>query len=568
VKTVASHLAALLTGATPLRREIVPFLKYVVWMVAVILAYAWLFHVLMAREGQQHSWFTGVYWTLTVMTTLGFGDITFHSDLGRLYSSIVLLSGVLLLLILMPFLFIRTVYTPWLEQRSRARIRTLKSVPAEVSGHILISTNDPIALALIQRLRFAGVPAFVVEPDADIALRMRDAGLPVVCGEIDAAETYTAAGLKRARLVFANNTDAENSNTILTVRERAPDIPIVALAESDDSVDILELSGATHVLSLKRQLGEQLANRVSAGLTRASLIGRLHGLSLAEIPVHGTPMQGRTVEDLALEEHVGCSVIGVWQHGRLMPAVPTQRLSAMSVLVVLGTDAQIEELNEMLVIYDVNPSPVIVLGGGKVGRAAVRALKARGVPVHVVEKNPALADRVRPLADHLTIGDAADRRVLTAAGVDQAPSILLTTHDDATNVYLAVYCRRLNPEARILSRVTHDRNVEAILRAGADFVLSYASLGVRSVLSIAQNRELVVLGDGVDLFYIPVPKSLHGRSLGSSAIDERSGLHVIAIERGGRVEHLPPSTLVLTAEMSMIAMGSAIDRERFSKCYK
>ena len=43
------------------------------------------------REGQAHSWLTGLYWTLTVMSTLGFGDITFHSDLGRAFSIVVLM---------------------------------------------------------------------------------------------------------------------------------------------------------------------------------------------------------------------------------------------------------------------------------------------------------------------------------------------------------------------------------------------------------------------------------------------------------------------------------------------
>jgi spermidine/putrescine transport system permease protein len=55
------------------------------------------------REGQDHSWLTGVYWTLTVMSTLGFGDITFTSDLGRLFSIVVLLSGIFMLLIVLPF---------------------------------------------------------------------------------------------------------------------------------------------------------------------------------------------------------------------------------------------------------------------------------------------------------------------------------------------------------------------------------------------------------------------------------------------------------------------------------
>ena len=48
------------------------------------------------------------------------------------------------------------------------------------------------------------------------------------------------------------------------------------------------------------------------------------------------------------------------------------------------------------------------------------------------------------------------------------------------NIYLAVYCRRLKPDLRIVSRITHERNVEAIHRAGADFVLSYTSLGAET----------------------------------------------------------------------------------------
>ena len=71
----------------------------------------------------------------------------------------------------------------------------------------------------------------------------------------------------------------------------------------------------------------------------------------------------------------------------------------------------------------------------------------------------------------------------------EAPSVLLTTNDDAMNTYLASYCRNLNPELRVVSRITHERNLDAIHRAGADFVLSYASLGVEAVFSILQGKE-------------------------------------------------------------------------------
>jgi Trk K+ transport system NAD-binding subunit len=222
----------------------------------------------------------------------------------------------------------------------------------------------------------------------------------------------------------------------------------------------------------------------------------------------------------------------------------------------------------VLAIYDANPNPVLVVGGGKVGRAAAEALKRRAIPVHVVERDAALEPKITGIPDRLFIGDAADRAVLSRAGIEEAPSILLTTHDDAMNVYLTVYCRRLNPEARILTRVTHERNFEAIQRAGADFVLSYASLGVQTVLSIVHGRELVMLGEGVDLFYIPLPSSLTNKTLAEAQIGARTGLNVIAVQEADEriVTNLPPNCR-LAESSALVALGSAEQRERFGAVY-
>ena len=567
MKTVSSHLVAWLGDRKNLRRRFEPFARYLVLLVVVVLLYGWGFHVIMAWEGQDHTWFTGVYWALTVMSTLGFGDITFHSDLGRAFSTVVLLTGIVLLLIILPFLFIQHVYAPWMEQRSRQRALGLQRVPESVTGHVLICANDPIAPGLIERLELSGVPAYLIEPDPEVAMTLHDAGTRVVAGNIDSAETYRAAGASRARLVLANASDTVNSNIVLTAREISETLPIVALAEVMDSIDVLELSGATHVLPLTHRLGEHLANRVSAGTARVNTIGKFHDLALAEFPVHNTPLEGRTVSEIGLREATGITIVGIWKHGQLEPAFADTQLSPYCSPVVIGTTPQIEELNEQLVIYDANPNPVLVIGGGKVGRAAARALKRREIPVHMVERDVSLEARIADIPDQLFLGDAADREVLDQAGIAEAPSVLLTTHDDAMNVYLTVYCRKLNPDARILTRVTHERNVEAIQRAGADFVLSYSSFGAQTVFSIVRDRELVVLGEGVDLFHMPLPTSLHGKTLAEAEIGARTGLNVIAIRVAGQVVTNPGPHRQLTGGSELVALGSTSARERFREAY-
>ena len=94
MKSLISIISALL-GERTSRYNLLALLKLVLVLIGLITIYSVIFHVLMEREGQHHSWITGFYWTLTVMSTLGFGDITFESDAGRLFSIIVLVTGVM-----------------------------------------------------------------------------------------------------------------------------------------------------------------------------------------------------------------------------------------------------------------------------------------------------------------------------------------------------------------------------------------------------------------------------------------------------------------------------------------
>lgn len=548
------------------QRNVSALLKYVAFVLLVVFLFAEVFHLIMVHvEQQEHSWITGLYWTLTVMSTLGFGDITFQTDIGRIFSMVVLLSGVVLLLIVLPFAFIRFFYAPWLE--SQIRMRAPRQVPPGTQGHVIICAYDTIAPGLIARLKHDGIPYFVLEPDPAKASNLYLEQVSVVAGEIDSTITYEALQLSQARMVFANREDTVNTNIILTVRETAPKVPIAAIASKEDSIDVLELSGATHVLPLKKWLGEQLASRVNAAHAKAHVIGRFRNLRIAELPVHHTPIVGKTIRETRLREMTGVSIIGVWERGRLHPARPGTVLTEASVPILIGTEAQLDELDYLFAIYAANPNPVVIIGGGTVGRAAARALQRNEVPVHLVDQNEALCNRLGDVCDAVFPGDAADYHLLERAGIMDTPSVLLSTNDDAVNIYLASYCRHLNPELRIVSRITHARNTEAIHRAGADFVLSYDSLGVASTLSILQGRELVLLGEGVDLFSIPLPTSLQGKMLAETGIGARTGLNVIAIEQNGTFITNPPAATHLFPGAELLMLGDAQQHREFIELF-
>lgn len=543
-----------------LRRNLRALGKLMILLVVVVAIFTVLFHVIMLRvEGREHSWFTGVYWTLTVMSTLGFGDITFDTDLGKFFSMTVLFTGMILLLIVLPFAFIRFFYAPWLE--TQLRMRAPRSVEEDLRDHVIITNYDSIAVGLVERLKLQDFEYVVLEPDPTQAAHLHWDGIHVVTGALDDRQTYTRLRAGFARLVVANHDDITNTTITLTVREVAPKVPLAAVYENLDSQDILELAGASHTLPLKKRLGEQLANLASPGKSQAREVGRFQDLIIAEFAAHNTPLAGKTLAESGLREETGVSVVGIWQHGRMKPASANTLLGKRCLPVVVGRQPDIDRLNEHLGTYPGNTHPVLIIGGGKVGRAAARALKARGIRVHMLEKKPELAERIGDLPDRLIIGDAARRETMQEAGLMEAPSVLITASDDAVNIYLAVYCRRLRPDILIVSRLTHAKNSESIRSAGADLALTYASLGVETVLSLVQRRQSVILGEGVELLDVDVPRSLAGTTLGKSGLGEHLGVTVIGIRDGDRVltDLNAETVLPRGAELAMIGTREALE---------
>ncbi len=565
MKFPSSELAYIF-GKGEMRRDFLALLRYAAFLVAVIVLYAAFFQLIMVRvEGQSHSWITSIYWTLVTMTTLGFGDVVFDSDLGRLFSLVVLVSGVVLLLVVLPFTFIRFFYAPWLE--AQIRLRAPRRVPASVRDHVIISCHDEIAAGLIERLRPSGIPYYVVEPDPAVAAQLVSEGISVVTGDIDNRTTYEVLQIQQARLLLANREDTTNANIALTVREVSSDVPIVGIVEHEDSADILELSGCTRVLPLKVRLGEHLANRASAVLGRAGVIGSFTGLQIAEFTARDTPLAGQEIRETRLRERTGLNIVGVWHRGRLVPAFPQTPITSESIVVVVGTPAQLSALDELWEARSRSDAPILVIGGGTVGLAAMRALKTKGIPVHVLEREERLKERLSKVADRVFVGDANDREVLMQAGLENAPSVLLTTNDDAVNVYLAVYCRRLKSDLRIVSRITHHRNLEAIHRAGADFALSYSSLGAEAVHALIEGRELVALEEDVDLFSVPVPPALAHKKLADSGIGSRTGLSVVAIQRDGELVTNLRGSMRLEPESQLVMLGSVQQRREFTETF-
>lgn len=540
------------------RRTVVVLLLAFVLMVVV---FSTVFHELMARENQSFSWPSSVYWTLTTMTTLGFGDITFESDAGRIFSVVVLLSGSAFLLVVLPFVFIQFVFIPWMDERERRRAP--RSLPPSMVDHLILTQLGPVEEALIDDAIQAEVPYVVIVEDIDEAGRRHDEGRNVMVGPLDDPETYARAQVDQAAMVVADNGDQINTNIAFTVREVAPKVPIVASANRQASVDILEIAGADHVVQLGEVLGAAMANRALGLGGHAQVIGEFDGLQIAEAGVVGTELIGSTLAEAGLREQLGVGLVGLWDRGEFQIARPDSRFEESSVLLLAGSAEQIARFDEHFSVPALDAPRAVILGGGRVGRAVGNAFRAEGVNFAIVEQ---LAERERPGVDYV-IGDAADRSVLVAAGIDEADAILVTTHDDNVNVFLTRYCRGLRPDARIVSRSRLDRNVTTLYRAGADAVLSYAAAGASAIWNQLRSDETLLVAHGLNVFRSPVPDELAGQTLAEAHVHRRTECNVIAIHNGERVRPNPDAHAPLPVDAELVLVATDEAKARFSRVF-
>jgi voltage-gated potassium channel len=525
VKLIASLVSAhLARGQQRANRRVL--LGLVGILAIIVAAFSGIFHLLMAQEGQVHSWVTGFYWTIVTMSTLGFGDVTFSSDLGRLFSVLVVITGTVFMLMILPFTFIQFFYAPWLEARDAARAP--RQLPASIAGHVLLTNDGPVDRALMQRLRQFSTPFAVIVPDVKTALALDGEGVPVLVGELDDPDTYDRARIDRAALVVASQSDPLNTNIAATVREQSSTVPIVSLASSPASVDILQLAGCQHVVQLGRLLGDAMARRVFGRDGRSHVIGQLDELAIAEAAAAGTRLVGHTLQETGLRRRFNLNIAGLWQRGHFTLGRPDTSVTSDTVLMLAGTREQLAAYDAEFAVPGTATASAIIIGGGRVGRTAASALAERGVGYRIVEKVQG-----RSLDPAKTVvGDAADLDVLNDAGIKDATSVLVTTHDDAVNVYLTLYCRRLRPDMLVLSRSTLDRNATTLHRAGADYVFSYASMGANAVFNMLRRHRMLFVADGLDVFTVPVPQALVGRTLAESNLRQETGCTVLAVRAG------------------------------------
>lgn len=536
-------------GKRTSRRNALLLSRLVLILLLLLAGNSLVFSYLMSLEQKSFSWITALYWTVTNMSTLGLGDITFQTDLGRLFNIFVSISGLAYILVLVPYTLVKLF-------QSTERIH--RELPRTIKDHVILTNDDHVSQTLIRKLKQFNVPYALLIPDLKQAAELTDKGINVVSGDLDDSETYTKVQVRQSAGVVLTGNHFVNASSIYAIRQADSEATVISLADSESGEEVLLSSGATNVIKLSEMMGKSLARRITAGDALAHDIESYDRLKIAEATVKGTPLVDRTLRESRLRELAGVSVVGVWNEGKFTIAKADTKILERSVMVLAGAPEQIDMYNEMFCIYNVTTGPVLVVGGGRVGRALGKTLEERNIHYKLIEKNEKLA-----VNDNYIVGDASDKELLLRSGLMTSPAVAITTEDDNLNIFLTTLIRKFRPDIQIISRGKLDRTVDLLYKAGCDFVMSYASMGANSIFNLLKKGDILMIAEGVDVFRVEAPKKLVGKTIRESSIREKSGCSVVALVSEEEISINPNPSVTIEEGKSIVLIGNFEAERKF-----
>jgi len=520
---------------------------YSLLLIGVMLTYAVLYHNGMRiYEGENLTFLHSLQVVVETFTTTGFGsDAPWDSPEMNALVIVMDLTGVVLIFMALPVLAF-----PLLEDILSTTVP--KSVDNGLDNHVVICSYTPRAEALIDELESWGVDYVIVEPDRDRATDLYEDDYRVIHGDPESVTGLEHAELTAARALVADVSDQVDASIVLTAQEVAEEVPIISVVEEPDRTAYHRLAGADEVLSPRPLLGESLASKVTTSVTadlgEAVEIG--DDFEIAELPIHrGSRLVGTTLAESGIREQAGVNVIGAWFRGEFeTPPSPDATLTNGTVLLVTGREDQLEQLKELTLseVRRFDRGKTIVIGYGQVGRTITSALDDAELPYTVVDQTDMEGVDI--------VGDASEPETLQEAGIQEVRSVILALPDDTTTEFATLVIRDMSPQTEIIARVEEAESVQKMYRAGADYVLSLATVSGRMIAStILDDEDVLSLDQQVEVVRTTAPK-LVGQTVGDALVRSKTGCTVVGAERDGTViTDVGPDLKIETGDELIIA---------------
>jgi voltage-gated potassium channel len=295
------------------------------------------------------SWEDALFMTVTTLATVGYGEVNPLTSMGRLFTMLLILSGVGVLA------YSFAVICDYLiagELNGMLRRQRMKRVIGQLQHHYIICGFGRVGQQVVEGLRANGHALVVIDSDPDYSAQLDQWGVAHIEGDATDDQVLQQAGIERARgLCTCLPNDAANVFIVLSARTLNPGIFIIARGNQPASERKLRIAGANQVINPYQITG----HRMAALLLHPGVVefldvimrrGELE-LRIEEITIGPTSdLNGRSLADSRVRSETGVNVLAVRRRdGKLCLDLHTDlRLEAGDALIGLGTEPQLAAL--------------------------------------------------------------------------------------------------------------------------------------------------------------------------------------------------------------------------------
>lgn len=224
---------------------------------------------------------------------------------------------------------------------------------------------------------------------------------------------------------------------------------------------------------------------------------------------------------------------------------------------------------------------VIVCGAGRTGSYTTQQVVRDGRDLVLVDEDEeALQHVIAECGVEIphVVGDATEEAVLRRAGIGAASGLVCALPTDHANLYTVLTAKDLNPELRIVSKISDESVASRFLKVGAHAVVSPHAMGGRRLFAelvqpatIAYLENLLMPSDlGLQVREVQISplSKLAGQTLAKADVRQQVGNVIfLAIRDGdtGELRYNPRGDCTLAPGATLIVVGAADDLLRLEQ---
>ncbi|RWX50623.1 voltage-gated potassium channel [Candidatus Electrothrix marina] len=296
----------------------------------------------------------GLYLTIITISTVGYGDIVPTTPGGRLFTVLLIFSGVGYVMYM--FSQITEAMVEGGLQRFVER-RKMQKKMTRLHNHYIVCGFGRIGQEICSILRENNRPFVVIENDDEVIREIDQLGYIELQGDASDDDILLAAGIKNARgLIAVVSTDAENLYITLTARGLNPNLFILTRSSGTPGVaKKLERAGATKVISPysigARRMAQLIVRPTVVDFLDLAMQARELGLCMEELLVTAqTSFVNTTLMKSGLRSKYDIIVVAIKRPD--IPMIfnpgPNTEIQQNDILIVLGDNQQISALEKTL----------------------------------------------------------------------------------------------------------------------------------------------------------------------------------------------------------------------------